>query len=260
MITYDFTSRTALITGGTRGIGRAAAVTLAKAGANIAITSRHDAAAHAAAAEIAADTGANVIGIGAHAGSEEAAEACCAEVVDTFGSLDVLVNNAGTNPAFGPLVKQSREALEKTFAINALAPVTWTGAAVRAGMGNNPGASVINIASIGALTVEDHLGAYDAAKSALLHITRQLSRELAPAIRVNAISPGVVRTKLSEALWRDHEQAVNSITPLGRIGEPGDVAQLIAFLASDAAGWITGENVVIDGGQLIGTPQPTPKK
>lgn len=104
--------------------------------------------------------------------------------------------------------------------------------------------------------MEDGLGAYDAAKAALLHITRQLARELAPAVRVNAVSPGIVRTRLSEALWSGREAAVAATTPLGRLGEPVDVAAAIAFLAGEAAAWITGANLVIDGGQLIGVGAP----
>ena len=122
------------------------------------------------------------------------------------------------------------------------------------GLGERPGAAIVNVASIGAWTVEDALGVYNASKAALLHVTRQLSRELAPNVRVNSVSPGVVRTKLAESLWKEHEEAVNSITPLGRIGEPDDVADVICFLAGDGARWMTGSDIVVDGGQLIGTP------
>lgn len=254
MITHDFTGRIALVTGGTRGIGNATARMLAEAGATVAITSRKAESADAAAAELSEATGGRVIGIGAHAGEPGTADAACARIRDEFGGLDVLVNNAGTNPAFGPVIDQSRAAMEKTFAINALAPVNWVRAAVANGLGDRPGAAVVNVASIGAWTVEDGLGTYNASKSALLHVTRQLSRELAPGIRVNSVSPGVVRTKLAEALWREHEAAVAAGTPLARIGEPADVADVICFLAGDGARWMTGSDVVVDGGQLIGTP------
>ena len=253
MIAHEFTGKVALVTGGTRGIGNATARILAEGGAKVAITSRKAEAAEAAAAELSGITGGTVIGLAAHAGEPDAADEACARVRGEFGGLDILVNNAGTNPAYGPVLKQERSALEKTFAINALAPMNWVRAAVDHGLGERPGAAVVNVASIGAWTVEDGLGAYNASKAALLHVTKQLSRELAPQIRVNSVSPGVVRTKLAEALWREHEPMVAAATPLGRIGEPEDVADVICFLAGAGARWITGADLVVDGGQLIGT-------
>lgn len=253
MIAHDFTGKIALVTGGTRGIGHATARMLAEGGAKVAITSRKDDAAARAAAELSDITGGTVIGIGAHAGEPEAADAACRRVREELGAPDILINNAGTNPAYGPVTAQERSALEKTFAINTLAPLNWVRAATAAGLGATPGAAVVNVASIGAWTVEDGLGAYNASKAALLHLTRQLSRELAPAVRVNSVSPGVVRTKLAEALWREHEAAVAAATPLGRIGEPDDIADVICFLAGDGARWVTGADIVVDGGQLIGT-------
>ncbi|MFC3848928.1 SDR family oxidoreductase [Corynebacterium hansenii] len=253
MVTHDFKGKVALVTGGTRGIGNATARMLAEAGAKVAITSRKADAAEAAAADLARATGGTVIGLAAHAGEPGAADDACARVRSELGGIDVLVNNAGTNPAYGPVIEQERSALEKTFAINALAPMNWIRAAVAHGLGERPGAAVVNVASIGAWTVEDGLGAYNASKAALLHVTRQLSRELGPAVRVNSVSPGVVRTKLAEALWREHEAAVAGMTPLGRIGEPDDVADVICFLAGDGARWMTGSDIVVDGGQLVGT-------
>jgi NAD(P)-dependent dehydrogenase (short-subunit alcohol dehydrogenase family) len=113
------------------------------------------------------------------------------------------------------------------------------------------GGTVINTASVGGLVVGPNLGVYHASKAALIHLTKQLALELAPKVRVNAVAPGVVRTRLAEALWKEHEDAVNAVTPLGRIGEPVDVASAVAFLASDGASWITGETLVMDGGQML---------
>jgi NAD(P)-dependent dehydrogenase (short-subunit alcohol dehydrogenase family) len=118
-------------------------------------------------------------------------------------------------------------------------------------MGEHGGA-VVNTASIGGMAFEANLGLYNTTKAALIHVTKQLALELSPRVRVNAICPGVVRTRLAEALWKEHEQALSAVTALGRIGEPADVADAVAFLVSDEASWITGETLVIDGGQLLG--------
>jgi NAD(P)-dependent dehydrogenase (short-subunit alcohol dehydrogenase family) len=130
-------------------------------------------------------------------------------------------------------------------------PLLWTSLAVKAWMGEHGGV-VVNTASIGGMAFEANLGLYNVTKAALIHVTKQLALELSPRVRVNAVCPGVVRTRLAEALWKEHEQALSASTALGRIGEPADVAAAVAFLVSDAAGWITGETMVIDGGQLLG--------
>ena len=190
MIAHEFTGKVALVTGGTRGIGNATARILAEGGAQVAITSRKAEAAEAAAAELSGITGGTVIGLAAHAGEPDAADDACARVRAEFGGLDILVNNAGTNPAYGPVVKQERSALEKTFAINALAPMNWVRVAVGHGLGARPGAAVVNVASIGAWTVEDGLGAYNASKAALLHVTKQLSRELGERVGWGPVTDG----------------------------------------------------------------------
>jgi NAD(P)-dependent dehydrogenase (short-subunit alcohol dehydrogenase family) len=118
------------------------------------------------------------------------------------------------------------------------------------------GGSVVNTASIGGMAAEANIGVYNASKAALIHLTKQLALELSPKVRVNAVAPGVVRTKLAEALWKEHEQAVSASTALGRIGEPEDIGSAVAFLVSDAASWITGETLVIDGGQVLGDVLP----
>ncbi|MFF4361422.1 SDR family oxidoreductase [Streptomyces sp. NPDC001604] len=250
MAGLDLTGRTAVVTGASRGIGLAIAQALAAAGANVVLTSRSQEAADAAAAQVG-----TAIGVGAHAVDEEAARRCVELTLERFGSLDILVNNAGTNPAFGPVIDQDHGRFAKTFDVNLWAPVLWTGLATRAWMGEHGGA-VVNTASVGGMAFEANIGLYNASKAALIHLTRQLALELSPKVRVNAVAPGVVRTKLAEALWKEHEQTVSASTALGRIGEPADIASAVAFLVSDAASWITGETMVIDGGQLLGDAVP----
>jgi NAD(P)-dependent dehydrogenase (short-subunit alcohol dehydrogenase family) len=243
----DLKDRTAIITGASRGIGLAIAQQLADAGANVVLTSRKQESADAAAAQI----GGNAVGVAAHAVEDEAAQRCIDLTLKRFGSVDILVNNAGTNPAYGPLIEQDHGRFAKIFDVNVWAPVLWTSLAVKAWMGEHGGA-VVNTASVGGLHFGPQTGMYNATKAALIHITKQLALELSPRVRVNAICPGVVRTRLAEALWKDHEDPLSASIALGRIGEPADVAGAVAFLVSDAASWITGEAMVIDGGQLLG--------
>jgi NAD(P)-dependent dehydrogenase (short-subunit alcohol dehydrogenase family) len=243
----DLTGRTAIITGASRGIGLAIAQRLAADGANVVLTARKQESADAAAEQVDG----NVIGVGAHAVDENAAKRCVDLALDRFGSIDILINNAGTNPAYGPLIEQDHARFAKTFEVNLWAPLLWTSLAVKAWMGEHGGV-IINTASIGGMHSSPYMGMYNATKAALIHVTKQLAMELSPKIRVNAICPGVVRTRLAEALWKDHEEDLSARTALGRVGETPDVAAAVAFLVSDDASWITGDALVIDGGQLLG--------
>ena len=249
MTTPNFNGRTAIITGGSRGIGLAIAQRLALGGANIVLTSRKQDSADAAAEQV----GGNAIGVAAHAVDEDAARHCVDLTLDRFGSIDILVNNAGTNPAYGPLIDQDHARFAKTFDVNLWAPLLWTSLAAKAWMKEHGGA-IVNTASIGGMHQAPNMGMYNATKAALIHVTKQLALELSPKVRVNAIAPGVVRTKLAEALWKDHEDLVAAGSALGRIGEPPDVAAAVAFLVSDESSWITGETLVLDGGRLLGEP------
>jgi NAD(P)-dependent dehydrogenase (short-subunit alcohol dehydrogenase family) len=249
-----FSGRTAIVTGGSRGIGHAAATALAAGGANVIITSRHQDAARAAAADI----GNGVVGMGVHATDESGANECVNFAVEQFGGCDILVNNAGTNPALGAVLDQDYGRFAKTMHVNVWGPLLWTKVAWNASMRDHGGV-VINTASLGGLAPARHVGVYNASKAALIHLTRQLAVELSPRVRVNAVAPGVVRTKMAEAVWHRDEASVADRTLIGRIGEPPDVAQAIAFLASDAAAWITGQTLVIDGGQLLGAAAGSPQ-
>jgi len=247
MTPADLEGRTAIVTGASRGIGLAIGGALLERGANVVLTARTSEAAEAAAAAL----GDGAVGFGAHAADEAAASRCVEFAVSRFGGLEILVNNAGTNPAFGPMVEQDQKRFAKLFEVNLWAPLMWTRLAWKAAMAEHGGA-VVSTASIGGLAPSEKLGVYNVSKAALIHLTRQLALELAPRVRVNAVAPGVVRTKLAEALWREDEPAVAAATPLARIGEPADIGSAVAFLASDAAAWITGETLVIDGGQILG--------
>lgn len=251
MAHHDLTGRTAIVAGASRGIGLAAARALAGAGANVVLTSRSQQAADAAASTIEG----NAVGVEAHSVDEDQARRCIELTLEKFGSIDILVNNAGTNPAYGPMTQQDHGRFAKTMDVNLWAPLMWTGLATEAYMRQH-GGTVINTASMGGLVHEPMIGLYNVSKAALIYLTEQLAMELSPKIRVNAIAPGVVRTKLAEALWKENEAEVADATPLGRIGEPDNVADAITFLASDTSAWVTGETLVIDGGQRFGDAQP----
>ena len=210
------------------------------------MTSRH----HDAANTAAAPLGARAAGFAAHAADEEAAHACVEFAIEQFGSLDILVNNAATNPAYGPVVEQDRSRFMKTLEVNVWAPQMWAQHAWEKWMRDHGGV-IVNVASLGGLIVGPGIGTYNTSKAALIHMTRHLARELAPRVRVNAIAPGVVKTRMAEALWKEQEEAVAAHTALGRIAEPADIADVVLFLASDRARWITGETLVVDGGEAL---------
>ncbi len=185
----------------------------------------------------------------ANAGDEADAERCVAATVARFGALDVLVNNAATNPYFGPLVDIDQSRAAKTVTVNQMGVLTWTQCAWRAAMAEHGGV-VINVSSVGGLSVEPGIGWYNVTKAAVAHLTRQLAFELGPTVRVNALAPGLVRTDFARALWETHGDAVARRLPLKRLGEPQDIASAALFLASEAASWVTGHVLVVDGGAL----------
>jgi NAD(P)-dependent dehydrogenase (short-subunit alcohol dehydrogenase family) len=240
--------KVALVTGGSRGIGRAIASCFAQAGASVMIAARREADLAETAQQIT-DAGGRVAYCVANAGDESDAERCVAATVARFGSLDVLVNNAATNPYYGPLVDIDQSRAAKTVTVNQMGVLTWTQCAWRAAMAEHGGA-VINVSSVGGLSVEPGIGWYNVTKAAVAHLTRQLTFELGPAVRVNALAPGLVRTDFARALWENHGDAVARRLPLRRLGEPEDIASAALFLASDAASWVTGHVLVVDGGAL----------
>ena len=242
----DLDGRVALVTGASKGIGRAIAAAYASAGAQVMISSRKQDGLDEAAATITGE----VATFAANAGDPDQAEACVAATVERFGRVDILVNNAATNPYRGPAIDIDLGRYDKTFEVNLRGPLVWTQLAHRAWMAEHGGA-VINIASIGGLSVESSIGVYNTTKAGIIYLTKTLAAELGPQVRVNAIAPGLVKTDFARALWEAHEEALARRLPAQRLGEPEDIAGAALFLASDLATWITGQTLVVDGGALV---------
>ncbi len=241
----------ALVTGGSRGIGLGIARAFCEAGGNVMLVSRRAenlAAAAASCEGLAGDVAWTV----AHVGRPEQADTTVAATIERFGSLDVLVNNAGTSTHFGPMIEIDDVQMQKAYEINQASIVTWSRAAWRAWMSEHGGA-ILNVASIGGLRAEVGIGWYNATKAAVIHLTTQLAVELAPKVRVNGLAPGVVRTELARSLWEGKEQALSRHIPLGRIGEVEDLAPIALLLVSPRSSWITGQTVVVDGGTTLGS-------
>ncbi len=243
--------RNALVTGASRGIGRAIAEAFAAAGAQVMISSRKAGALEQVASE-AAGRGlpGKIIWQAAHAGRPADAQACVAETVRRLGSVDILVSNAATNPYFGELAGLDVARAEKTFQVNQLGVLTWAQQAWHASM-RERGGVIINVASVGGFMVEPMIGFYNVTKAAVIQLTRQLAYEMAPGVRVNAIAPGLVKTDMARGLWEGREPEQARRIPLRRLGETADIASAALFLASDAASWITGHTLVVDGGAMV---------
>ena len=239
--------KVALVTGASRGIGMAISKAYVEAGAQVMLVSRKQDALEAAAKEIGGETAV----FAANAGEPDQAEAAIQATLDAFGGLDILVNNAATNPYMGPAIDIDEGRYDKTFQVNLRGPFFWTQKAWNLAM-KEKGGSVINIASIGGMQYGGHIGVYDNTKAALIHLTGHFAAELSPKVRVNGIAPGLVKTDFARALWEPAEDAVAKRMPLRRLGNPEDIANGALFLASDAASWMTGHTLVIDGGAMVG--------
>ena len=198
-------------------------------------------------AELGAGTSGRVNWRVAHAGDPAQAQACVEATVERFGSVDILVNNAATNPYYGPIIELDRARAEKTVEVNQLGYLDWARAVWHAGMAEHGGV-ILNMASVGGLSVESGIGWYNVTKAAVIHLTEQLAGELGPAVRVNALAPGLVTTDFARALWEPAGEAIARRLPLRRLGTTEDVAKCALFLCSDAASWVTGETLVVDGG------------
>jgi len=239
--------RAALVTGGSRGIGLAIAQELIRRGARVTVTARKPDDLAAAVEALGGDEYA--LAVAGNAGDLEHRAEAVARTVERFGSLDMLVNNVGINPIYGPLVEADLNAVRKVMDVNYVAALGFVQEAHRAWLGER-GGSVLFIASVAGLRCAEGIGAYGSSKAALFHLTMQLAVELGPRIRVNALAPAVVKTKFATALFEGREAAVADAYPLKRLGVPADVAAAAAFLLSDEASWITGQTLVLDGGVM----------
>lgn len=237
--------KVAVVTGASRGIGLGIAERLVAEGARVVVTARKP----EALAEAVASLGGHDVALGIPGNAGDAAHRAdvMAAAIEAFGSVDLLVNNTGINPAFGPLMDLDLDAARKIMDVNVVAALGFTQEAFRAWMREHGGA-VVNISSLSGVRPAPFISMYGASKAALISLTETLAGELGPSIRVNAVAPAVVKTKFAEALYVGREEEAAAGYPLKRLGEPEDIGSLVAFLLSDEASWITGQTIVADGG------------
>ncbi|MDR7156880.1 NAD(P)-dependent dehydrogenase (short-subunit alcohol dehydrogenase family) [Sphingobium xenophagum] len=250
---FNLTGRGAIITGSSRGIGRAIAHGLAAQGADVIVSSRNQDACDLVAEEINALSGGHATAIAANIGDKAALENLVARSTDRLGAIDILVCNAASNPYYGPMAGISDDQFEKILRNNVLAN-HWLASMIGPRMAERGHGSIILIGSIGGLRGSPVIGAYNISKAADFQLARNLAVEYGPAgVRVNCIAPGLIRTDFARALWEDSDNLATALsgTPMGRIGEPDDIAGTAVFLASDASRYITGQAIVVDGGATV---------
>jgi len=242
-----FEGKVAIITGASRGIGLAVAERLVADGAKVCITARKQEALDEAVASLGEGHAIGVAGAGDDAAHQDDA---IVRTIEAFGSVDFLVNNTGINPTYGRMIDVDLGAAEKIFQVNVLSALSWTQKIYGAWMGEHGGA-IVNIASVAGIRPAPGIGFYGASKAMLIHVTEELAVELGPGIRVNSVAPAVVKTRFATALYEGKEEQVSAAYPLQRLGVPEDIGSVVAFLLSQDAAWMTGQNVVIDGGLTL---------
>jgi 3-oxoacyl-[acyl-carrier protein] reductase len=250
-----FEGRVALVTGSSKGIGRATATRLAREGASVVLNARHVEDLEATRLELAAE-GLEVASVEGNVGRPNGAEAIVEAAVAHFGPLDLVVNTVAVNTSYGPLLELEHDAFAVTMVRNTWPTIALTQAAVAHGLGT--GGAVVAVSTIGSHSVQPLVAPYCASKSALDTLVRSLARELGPrGIRVNAVAPGLIVTDMSRALWEgDQAGREADLLPLGRLGRPEDIAGAITWLLSGDADWVTGQIVDVDGGRLLVGDEP----
>ncbi|GAA1892203.1 SDR family oxidoreductase [Lapillicoccus jejuensis] len=243
-----FDGRTAIVTGASRGIGLAIAQRLVDEGAKVVVTARKQEALDEAVAALGGPE--HALAVAGRADDADHQDETIAKAVETFGSADLLVNNTGINPAYGPLMQLDLDAARKIVEVNCIAALSWVQKLHAAWLGEHGGA-VVNVASVAGLKPAPGIAFYGASKAMLVHLTEELAVELGPRTRVNAVAPAVVKTRFATALFEGREEEVSAAYPLKRLGEPEDIGSVVAFLLSDDASWITGQTVTIDGGVTL---------
>ena len=249
---FDLTGKVALVTGATRGIGKAIALEMARSGAKVAVCSRKAEACDAVRAEFEKE-GLEVLSQPCNVSRKEDLKAIVDATLKRWGRIDIAVANAAANPYYGPLAEIPDEVFDKIFANN-VKSVLWLANLTIPGMAERGGGSFISIGSIGGLRANTVIGAYGISKAADHHLVRNLAAEWGPKnVRVNAIAPGLIKTDFARALWEDDKRRAEreARTPLRRLGEPHEIAGIAVFLASEAASFITGQTIIADGGVMI---------
>ncbi|SMF49091.1 SDR family oxidoreductase [Streptomyces sp. Amel2xC10] len=239
--------KVALVTGASRGIGYGVAEALVARGDRVCITGRNEDALKEAVEQLGAD---RVIGVAGKAHDLAHQAAAVERAMEAFGRVDYLVNNAGTNPVFGPIADLDLDVARKVFETNVVSALGFAQRTWHAWQKDNGGA-IVNIASVAGLSASPFIGAYGVSKAAMINLTQQLAHEFAPKVRVNAIAPAVVKTKFAQALYEGREEEAASAYPLARLGVPSDIGGTAAFLTSEQSDWITGQTLVVDGGIFL---------
>ena len=242
--------KVALVTGASRGIGYGIAEALVARGDRVVITGRNEDALKEAAEQLAGGVEGRVIGVAGKAHDEAHQAAAVERAMEAFGRVDHLVNNAGTNPVFGPIADLDLGVARKVFETNVVSALGFAQQTWKAWQKDNGGA-IVNIASIAGVSASPFVGAYGISKAAMINLTLQLAHEFSPGVRVNSIAPAVVKTKFAKALYEGREEEAAAAYPLQRLGKPEDIGGAAEFLLSDRAAWITGQNLVVDGGIFL---------